>query len=168
MNGEMWVLGGGRIAPNPSNQVDIYNPGTDTWSTGLPFTTGTAQLPGRQRRDRPYLAGWRLRRSRPAVVNTMQVFGPGVCPTPTPSPTPVPPTPDAPHHHSGTPTLPHGNAKRRRLHRIRRHRLRRPSPTPSPTAPPAQAVNFSTRMFVRTGDHVGIGGFIVREALRRM
>jgi photosystem II stability/assembly factor-like uncharacterized protein len=43
-----------------------------------------------------------------------------------------------------------------------------PSPTPSPTATPsatpapaAQAVNFSTRMRVQTGDNVGIGGFII-------
>ena len=48
MNGKMWVLGGGRSAPNPSNQVDIYDPVANSWSTGVPFTTGTAQLPGRQ------------------------------------------------------------------------------------------------------------------------
>jgi hypothetical protein len=28
-----WVLGGGRTAPNPSTQVDVYNPATNTWST---------------------------------------------------------------------------------------------------------------------------------------
>ena len=33
----MWVLGGGRVAPNPSNEVDIYDPGTDSWSVGAPF-----------------------------------------------------------------------------------------------------------------------------------
>jgi hypothetical protein len=27
VGGKMWVLGGGRTAPNPSNQVDIYDPG---------------------------------------------------------------------------------------------------------------------------------------------
>ena len=26
-NGNMYVMGGGRISPNPSNEVDIYNPG---------------------------------------------------------------------------------------------------------------------------------------------
>ena len=30
----MWVMGGGRVAPNPSNEVDIYDPGTNTWTTG--------------------------------------------------------------------------------------------------------------------------------------
>jgi plastocyanin/outer membrane protein assembly factor BamB len=34
------------------------------------------------------------------------------------------------------------------------------TPTPSPT-PASQAVNLSTRMFVQTGDDVGIGGFII-------
>jgi N-acetylneuraminic acid mutarotase len=35
-NGQMLVMGGGRVAPNPSNEVDIYDPGTDTWTTGSP------------------------------------------------------------------------------------------------------------------------------------
>ena len=26
---EMYVMGGGRVAPNPSNEVDVYNPGTN-------------------------------------------------------------------------------------------------------------------------------------------
>jgi hypothetical protein len=29
----IWVLGGGRTAPNPSAEVDVYNPTTNTWST---------------------------------------------------------------------------------------------------------------------------------------
>jgi len=33
-SGSMLVMGGGRVAPNPSNEVDIYDPGSDTWSTG--------------------------------------------------------------------------------------------------------------------------------------
>ena len=35
-NGKMLVMGGGRVAPNPSNEVDIYDPGTNTWTTGAP------------------------------------------------------------------------------------------------------------------------------------
>ena len=31
-NGRLYVMGGGRVAPNPSNEVDIYNPGTNSWS----------------------------------------------------------------------------------------------------------------------------------------
>lgn len=32
LDGTIWVLGGGRTAPNPSAQVDVYNPTTNTWS----------------------------------------------------------------------------------------------------------------------------------------
>ena len=35
----IWVLGGGRTAPNPSTQVDVYNPATDTWSTAPAMNT---------------------------------------------------------------------------------------------------------------------------------
>ena len=35
-NGKMLVMGGGRVAPNPSNIVNIYDPGTNTWTTGTP------------------------------------------------------------------------------------------------------------------------------------
>ena len=35
-NGLVLVMGGGRVAPNPSNEVDIYDPGTNTWTTGAP------------------------------------------------------------------------------------------------------------------------------------
>ena len=34
-NGQMYVIGGGRVAPNPSNEVDIYDPGSNF---GLPAT----------------------------------------------------------------------------------------------------------------------------------
>src|SRR5206468_10224944 len=44
-NGNMYVMGGGRVAPNPSTQVNIYNPGTNTWSLGLPFTTARRNFP---------------------------------------------------------------------------------------------------------------------------
>lgn len=35
-NGQMLVMGGGRVSPNPSNEVDIFDPGTNTWTTGAP------------------------------------------------------------------------------------------------------------------------------------
>ena len=31
---KMLVMGGGRVAPNPSNQVNIFEPGTNSWTTG--------------------------------------------------------------------------------------------------------------------------------------
>jgi hypothetical protein len=44
----MLVMGGGRVAPNPSNEVDIYDSGTNTWTTGSPvpaFTTARRNFP---------------------------------------------------------------------------------------------------------------------------
>jgi hypothetical protein len=37
---EMWVLGGGRVAPNPLPEVNIYNPETGQWRAGLPMSGG--------------------------------------------------------------------------------------------------------------------------------
>jgi len=42
----MLVMGGGSTAPNPSNQVDVYNPLTNTWSTVIPpFTNARRNFP---------------------------------------------------------------------------------------------------------------------------
>lgn len=38
LDGTIWVLGGGRIDPNPSNAVDVYDPVGDSWSEGPAFT----------------------------------------------------------------------------------------------------------------------------------
>jgi hypothetical protein len=41
-NGKMLVMGGGRDAPNPSSEVDVYDPNTNTWTVNSPvpaFTT---------------------------------------------------------------------------------------------------------------------------------
>jgi hypothetical protein len=46
INGKMWVLGGGRTAPNPSNEVDIYDPATDTVEPWAAIRQPAAQLPG--------------------------------------------------------------------------------------------------------------------------
>jgi len=43
--GQMWVMGGGRNAPNPSNEVDIYNPYCNTWTVGTPFVTPRRNFP---------------------------------------------------------------------------------------------------------------------------
>jgi plastocyanin len=44
-NGRMYVIGGGRVAPNPSNEIDVYNPGTNSWSTDLPFNNARRNFP---------------------------------------------------------------------------------------------------------------------------
>jgi hypothetical protein len=41
----MYVMGGGRVAPNPSTEVDVYNPGTNSWSIGTPFVTPRRNFP---------------------------------------------------------------------------------------------------------------------------
>ncbi len=33
-DGKIWVLGGGRTPPSPSNEVDVYDPATNSWSLG--------------------------------------------------------------------------------------------------------------------------------------
>jgi Concanavalin A-like lectin/glucanases superfamily/Kelch motif len=38
-NDRLWVLGGGRDTPNPSNEVNIYDPVTNSWSVGTPLVT---------------------------------------------------------------------------------------------------------------------------------
>ena len=65
VNNEMWVLGGGRTAPNPSNEVDIYNPGSNTWTTGLPFATARRNFPAdSDGSSRVFLAGGYARAPR--------------------------------------------------------------------------------------------------------
>ena len=80
--------------------------------------------------------------------------GPPITPTPTPSPSPTPaetptPTPSPSPTPEPTPTA-------------------TPTPSPSPTATPtpvplvpAQPLNLSTRLLVKSGDSVGIAGFII-------
>ncbi|HWX15061.1 MAG TPA: dockerin type I domain-containing protein, partial [Chthoniobacterales bacterium] len=47
-NGKMLVMGGGRVSPNPSNEVDAYDPGTNTWTVNTPvpaFMTARRNFP---------------------------------------------------------------------------------------------------------------------------
>ncbi|MGA9343384.1 MAG: hypothetical protein WBV61_13750 [Rhodanobacteraceae bacterium] len=43
-DGSIWVLGGGRVAPNPSNEVDIYSPDSDSWTIGPPLNAARRNL----------------------------------------------------------------------------------------------------------------------------
>jgi hypothetical protein len=46
VDGLMWVMGGGRSAPNPSNEVDIYNPYCNSWAvSNQPFATARRNFP---------------------------------------------------------------------------------------------------------------------------
>ena len=47
-NGKMLVMGGGRVAPNPSSEVDAYDPSTNTWAVNNPvpaFMTARRNFP---------------------------------------------------------------------------------------------------------------------------
>ena len=129
-NGQMWVMGGGRVAPNPSNEVDIYDPGTNSWTTGDPFVTGRRNFPtDTDGTSRIWLAGGYDSTGVP--VASMELFcaaGPAPSPTPTPTPTPsVPPSPTP----SATPTV-----------------TPPVTPTPSPTAsepPPSPTPRVTPR-----------------------
>ena len=78
VNNEMWVLGGGRVAPNPSNEVDIYHPGSNTWTTGQPFATARRNFPADSDGSRVWLAGG-YDTSGTTLLNTMEIFGSGAC-----------------------------------------------------------------------------------------
>ena len=84
-NGQMYVMGGGRVAPNPSNEVDVYNPGTNTWSLGVPFVHARRNFPtDTNGTDHIWLSGYDVDGITPLA--SMEIF---TCPqaSPTPSPT---------------------------------------------------------------------------------
>jgi plastocyanin len=101
-NGQMYVMGGGRVAPNPSNEVDIYDPGTNTWTTGAPFVNARRNFPtDTDEISRIWLAGGYDSTGVP--VASMEIFC-AAGPTPTPTPT-VTPTPTATATPTATPTV---------------------------------------------------------------
>jgi len=129
----IWVMGGGETQPNPSNQVDIYCPGVDEWTAGVPFATARRNFPidtdahvlfGT---SHIWLAGGYASDGTP--LSSMEIFcytvptpsePPPMTPTPTPTATATstvtpPPTPSPTA--TDTPT-------------------RRPTPRPRPTLPP--------------------------------
>jgi hypothetical protein len=44
-DGSIYVLSGGRTAPNPTTQVDVYHPLTNTWTTAPPILTARRNFP---------------------------------------------------------------------------------------------------------------------------
>jgi hypothetical protein len=85
-NGKMYVMGGGRVAPNPSNEVDVFDPGTNTWTIGIPFVNARRNFPAdTDGTTNIWLAGG-YEPSTPA--GDMEIFNcPQVSPTPTPTAT---------------------------------------------------------------------------------
>ncbi len=111
----MYVLGGNFNAP--TNEVQIYDPVSDTWSVGIPFAiAGRNFAADTDGTNNIWKAGGYD--SGLAIIASMEIFNcpvsPCGTPTPTPSPTPTAtPTPTA----SPTPTV-------------------RPTPTPRPRPTP--------------------------------
>jgi plastocyanin len=88
-NGQMYVMGGGRVAPNPSTEVDIYDPATNSWTIGAPFTTARRNFPtDTDGITRIVLSGGYASDGVTPLAST-EVFCAGSAPTPTPSPTPT-------------------------------------------------------------------------------
>jgi len=104
-NGHMLVMGGGRVAPNPSNIVNIYDPVGNVWTTGAPvpsFVNARRNFPtDTNGTNHIWLAGG-YEPSAPAGDMEIFCLG-GATPTPTPTPTATPtagltvtPTPTCP------------------------------------------------------------------------
>jgi N-acetylneuraminic acid mutarotase len=94
-NGQMYVMGGGRVAPNPSNEVDVYDPGTNSWSTAPSFNNARRNFPtDTDGTTHIYLSGgYDVDGLTPLA--SMEIFcQPGATPTPTPTATATP-TPTA-------------------------------------------------------------------------
>jgi hypothetical protein len=87
---QMWVMGGGRTAPNPSNEVDVYDPASDSWSLGQPFGTARRNFPtDTDATQFIWLSGGYDNTGVP--IASMEIFCSGApCGTPTPTPTVTP------------------------------------------------------------------------------
>jgi hypothetical protein len=102
-NETMYVMGGGRVAPNPSNEVDVC-----CWSIGIPFVTGRRNFPtDTNGTDHIWLAGGYDVAGVP--IASMEIFTCQGAPSPTPTPTATPsstatPTPSPTPAPTVTPT----------------------------------------------------------------
>jgi len=117
-NGQMYVMGGGRVAPNPSNEVDIYDPVSNTWSVGIPFVNARRNFPtDTDGTSRIWLSGGYDSTGVPiASTEIFSAAAPTPSPTPTPTATPsVTPSPTPTATPSVTPSV---------------------TPTPTPSATP--------------------------------
>jgi N-acetylneuraminic acid mutarotase len=57
LDGEMWIMGGGRTAPTPTAEVSIYSPLTGQWRSGFPLSTGEYDFAAATDGDRIFIAG---------------------------------------------------------------------------------------------------------------
>jgi hypothetical protein len=109
----MWVMGGGRTAPNPSNQVDVFTPGTPgSWGTGPSFVTARRNFPSDSGGGRVYVVGGY---APTTATNSMEIYTlPVQCGTPgpstnTPTRTPTQPIVNTPTRTNTPPPVPPTN-----------------------------------------------------------
>lgn len=74
LGGKVYVMGGGRTAPNPSTQVDIYDPGAGTWTTGSPFAAVRRNFPTDTDGSRIWLGGGYDATVPGTAQNTMEIY----------------------------------------------------------------------------------------------
>ncbi|PYJ26302.1 MAG: hypothetical protein DME89_13170 [Verrucomicrobia bacterium] len=89
-NGKMLVMGGGRTAPNPSMEVDAYNPGTNTWTMNTPvpaFTTPRRNFPTDTDGTTRIWLGGGYASDGITPLNSMEIFCAAAGATATPTPT---------------------------------------------------------------------------------
>src|SRR5437016_3589337 len=92
----MYVMGGGRVSPNPSTEVDIYTPNNNTWSIGVPFNTPRRNFPtATDSRSNIWLSGGYASDGVTPLSSMEKFFCPFV-PRSTPTPTPIAGYPSAP------------------------------------------------------------------------
>ncbi len=119
---KVYVMGGGRTAPNPSNEVDVYDPDTNSWSTDLPFVMARRNFAtNTDSTNNIWLAGGY------GPTDSMEIFNCPVSPCGAPSPTPTPTPSVSP---SPTPTVTPTPTP------IRVTPTPRPRPTPHPRPTP--------------------------------
>jgi plastocyanin/N-acetylneuraminic acid mutarotase len=138
LNGKMYVMGGGRVAPNPSNEVDIYDPVTNSWTTGDPFTNARRNFPtDTDGTTRIVLSGGYDIDGATPLMSTEVFCVAGATPTPTPTPTATPTTPTPTPTATATPMTPTPTPSVTPT--------ATPSGTPTPTPPPTPTPRVTPR-----------------------
>jgi len=111
-NGRMLVIGGGRVTPNPSTEVDAYDPVSNSWAVNSPvpmFTTARRNFPTDTDGTTRIWLGGGYASDGVTPLNSMEIFcaAAGASPTPTPTATTTATataTPTATHTPVVTPT----------------------------------------------------------------
>ena len=124
--GQMYVLGGG--FNTPSNEVDIYDPASNTWSVGIPFPTAGRNFAADTDGTNNIWKAGGYASDGATIIATAEIFNCPVSPCGTPTPTPTAtatatPTGTATATATATPTGTPGGTR----------------PTPTPRVPPTPA-----------------------------